>query len=350
MRAASRASVLCGIVLASTLSATVPAQSGSPLDSLPTNIRVLIHFGERAVWSPDGTRIAFVHRTLGDAFEVEVSSGRIECLTCAFKNAGYLRVHYLPTGDYLLIGPVESTDRQKARWNRAALWFLDKERSRPPVSLDHRLNEGIATSRIASRIAWSESSNQYPDRIPEGVSRLMVAEVVNDGSGPRLTNIRQVHEDKWPHCWLEAQDFRHGDGELIYSCYQPDNESDVMGVDLESGKTVNYTASPDVYDEPEGIFPDGEYTTVECDRQNNKGDHYIDIWKLRLDGNGTGYRRLTYFSDFDGYKASNPTISPDGRFMAFQVAMSKDEAGVGYGILIMDLSALETDLTSPQRP
>ena len=343
-------SLLFWIMLIPTLPGAVAAQSKSPLDALPSNIRVLTHFGERAVWSPDGRRIAFVHRTLGDAFEIELATGRIECLTCPFKHAGILRIHYLPTGDYILIGPAESTDPQEARWNRAALWFLGREREVPPVSLDRRLNEGIAASRVASQIAWSESSNQYPDRIPEGVSRLMLGDVVKTSDGPRLVNIRQIHEDKWPHCWLEAQDFRRNDRELIYSCYQPDNESDVMGVDLASGKVVNYTSSPDVYDEPEGIFPDGEYTTVECDSQNNLGDHYIDIWKLRLDGTGQDYRRITHFTDYEGYKASNPAISPDGRYMAFQIARSKDEAGVGYGILLMDLSAGPAESGAPPKP
>jgi hypothetical protein len=310
----------------------------SPLDQLPSNISVLTHFGERAVWSPSGEKVAFVHRTLGDAFEVIVKTKEIRCLTCSWQHPGYFRIHYLSTGDYILIGPAESKDRDQARWNQSELWYLGKDSVGPPLPLGQKLNEGIAASRIAPRIAWSESSNQYPEEIPEGTSRMMVAEVEVEANGQaRLVNKRQVHEDKWPHCWLEAQDFRLEDSELIYSCYQPENESEVMGVHLESGEVKNYTNSPEVYDEPEGIFPDGLHTLVECDLQNNKGDHYIDIWKLKLDGTGKDYERLTFFSDFEGYKASNPVISPDGKHMAFQIAMSKDEAGVGYGILVMGL-------------
>lgn len=327
-------SVLVGTLL--TLLAAPAAQAQGPLEDLPPNISILTHFGERAVWSPEGDRIAFVHRTLGDAFEIELANGAIHCLTCTFPHPGYFRVHYLPSGDYILIGPEQTADRSKARWNQAELWVMPKSRVGPPLRLDRKLNEGIAVSRISPKIAWSESSNQYPERIPSGFSRMMVAEVELSEGSARLVNVRQVHEDQWPHCWLEAQDFRRHDQELIFSCYQPDNKSDVVGVHLQTGEVVNYTDSPLVYDEPEGIFPDGEYTTVECDRQNGRGDRYIDIWKLRLDSKGEDYVRLTYFTDHEGYKASNPAVSPDGTRMAFQVAKSSDEAGVGYGILIMD--------------
>ena len=51
---------------------------------------------------------------------------------------------------------------------------------------------------------------------------------------------------------------------------------------------------------------------------------------------------MTTFNDHEGWKASNPVVSTDGRFMAFQVARTADEAGVGYGILLLLLSASRT--------
>jgi hypothetical protein len=78
---------------------------------------------------------------------------------------------------------------------------------------------------------------------------------------------------------------------------------------------------------------------VEADRQVDTlgGDHgfrNIDIWKLRLDGTGKDFTRITHFNDYEGWKASNPVVATDGRFMAFQAAHTGDEAGVGYGILV----------------
>ena len=72
-------------------------------------------------------------------------------------------------------------------------------------------------------------------------------------------------------CTLEAQNFRPPDErELTFSAYGHDG-TEVCGVDLASGKVTNYSKAPDQYDEPEGIFPDGKFTLVECDRANHAG-------------------------------------------------------------------------------
>jgi hypothetical protein len=45
---------------------------------------------------------------------------------------------------------------------------------------------------------------------------------------------------------------------------------------------------------------------------------------------------VTFFNTYPGYKASNPVVSDDGKFMAFQMAKSSDPAGVGYGTFLYD--------------
>jgi Tol biopolymer transport system component len=135
---------------------------------------------------------------------------------------------------------------------------------------------------------------------------------------------------------METQNFRPPDEkELTFSAYGHQG-TDVCGIDLTTKKVTNYSNAPGQYDEPEGIFPDGQYTLVECDKQNHKGPGNVDLWKLKLDGSGA-YERLTYFSDHPGYKASNPVVSDDGRFIAFQMARSREAAGVGHGLFIYDI-------------
>ena len=96
-------------------SATQGTRKGSPEESLPQNIIRLTHFGERASWSPDGKRIAFMEKSFGDAFEVDVSTKAIRLLT-HYPHAGFLRVQFLPNGDYFLIGARTFTDiRRRGR-------------------------------------------------------------------------------------------------------------------------------------------------------------------------------------------------------------------------------------------
>ena len=163
--------------------------------------------------------------------------------------------------------------------------------------------------------------------------------MVYEGGTPKLANRRLVLDSRdLPfRCTLETQNFRPPDErELTFSAYGHQG-TDVCGVDLESKLVTNYSDAPGQYDEPEGISPDGRWTVVECDRESlsGRGPGHVDIWKLSLDGKKT-WVRLTYFNKYPGYKASNPVVSDDGRLMAFQMARSRDPAGVGYGIFLYD--------------
>ncbi len=310
---------------------------GSPLEHLPPNIEVLTHFGERADISPDNQRVAFMAKSFGDAMLVDVKSRTIQCLTCNVPGAVFLRVMHLVTGDYILIGPDHFEDVHTSRTRDNELWFLSKERGAKPVKLGQRMSEGAAISKKTLKIAFSQVAAQSSDLAPEA-SRLVVADL--DLSGvPKLVNQKTVYESKNRDCVIEAQDFYDNDTRMTFTCYEPDSRSSVMGIDLKTGRVTNFSKAPGTYNEVEGIFPDGLYTAVEADRQceqlgGTRGSGNIDIWKLKLDGTGKDFTRLTYFNDYEGGKASNPVISTDGRFMAFQSAKTSDPAGVGYGILL----------------
>jgi Tol biopolymer transport system component len=312
-------------------------KSGSPEDHLPSNITQLTGFGERASWSPDGRRIAFMSKSFGDAFVVDVASKVIRLLT-HYPSAGYLRVQYLPNGDYLLIGARTFTDIRTTRARDQEMWVLEANGSGQPVPLDHKISEGVAISRRTSKIAWSNTHGQYPDLLAEGESVLYTADIVKDGAAPRIVNKKEIMRAKAPECTLEAQDFRRDDTELIYSCYRG-TFADVFGVDLATGQITTYRKLPGEYNEVEGIFPDGQYTLVESSRdQAQQNSSYIDIWRLKLEPNSTDFVRMTHWGEYAGFKASNPVVSPDGKTIAFQSARNRDPAGVGYGIYLLQLS------------
>jgi hypothetical protein len=50
--------------------------------------------------------------------------------------------------------------------------------------------------------------------------------------------------------------------------------------------------------------------------------------------------RLTYFSDVEGFRASNPVVRDDGRFIAFQESRSDSPPGSGDGLYRLDLEKL----------
>ena len=107
---------------------------------------------------------------------------------------------------------------------------------------------------------------------------------------------------------------------------------------MSTGKLRNYGLSRERHEEPEGIFPDGLHTLVESDREASIGiwPTNIDFYKLALDGSGN-IQRLSYFSESGRVRGTNPVVSDDGRYVAFQLSPAGAEAGIGIGIFVMDL-------------
>lgn len=310
----------------------------SPIEHLPPQITPLTFFGERADLSPDNKRIAFMAKSFGDAFVIDLNTKVIRCLTCSVPGAAFLRVMHLSTGDYLLIGPEHFRDIRASRHADNELWFLSKQAGSKPVRLNQKMSEGAAISKRSRKISYSETDAQNPE-LPKGASRLIVAEMNLAGAQPQIVNKKVVHESPDSRCVLEAQDFFDNDTKMTFTCYEPKGLASVHTIDLKSGAVRNMSNAPGAYNEVEGIFPGGRYTCVESDKQvetlgGARGGRNIDIWRLGLDGTGKDFTRLTHFNDYEGWKASNPVVSTDGAFMAFQVARTADEAGVGYGIMI----------------
>jgi hypothetical protein len=323
-----------------------------PDSSPPAHIRRLTWFGERADWSHDGKRILFLARTYGDVHEIDVETGAIRLLTGGYPHAGYTRALYLANGQILLSG-APRFDPRNPGWSRthAELSVLDPTSGAPPRPLGTMCFEGPAVSRRRLHIAWTVTHEQDPERLPEGVSQILEADIAYGPDGPSLAGQRLVLDSRnLPfRCQVETQNFRPPDErELTFSTYDY-NVSEVFGIDLATGGVTNYTNTKDVYEEPEGIFPDGSATCIETDRDNGMngaGHQYIDVWKLWLDGSGR-VERLTEFTRFAGYKASNPVVRDDGRMMAFQIARVGDPAGVGRGIFLYDLERAKA--SSPAR-
>jgi len=293
------------------------------------SIRQLTEFGERPVWSPDGKKIAFMDKEFGDAYELDMSSGNIECITSDFEHEGFLRVHYMKDGDYLLLGPRKFKSEFRSRYLGNGFFWMPADRSEPPRWLGEEHYEGVVISRESRLIAYSKTWFPNLFNLP---SRMYVAELTENGE---LINKRVVLRTMQV---IEAQDFLPGDRGLVFARYTPNY--DVMSLDFESGEVVNQSRSP-ASEEPEGIFPGGEFTLIESDRHLGlRGEMDLDIYMLKLDGTGKDVRRLTHFTDEPGQKANNPVVSPDGCRIVFMKAMESEARfkaqGEGAGIFLLE--------------
>jgi hypothetical protein len=337
--------IVLAIGVAFFLQAQMKVVNDTFINELPPHIKQITTFGERPDWSHDGKRIAFMEKTFGDVFEVEVATGKLKPLTHHFFHNGFIRVLYLANGDYLLIGSKEF-DPKNPWMSRnpanAELWVLKKDLSSPPFPLNVKIKEGAAPSRTKMKISW-------------GVDDIYTGDIVYENATPKLANIDTVvRSNELPAPltgWrLETQNFRPPlENELLFNAHFPsvEYEAEVMGIDLKTRKIVNYTNRPDRYDEPEGVFPDGKFMMVESTRHYPKRDSgrttwdYIDLYKLTLDGSGY-MQRITFFNKGGKHKATNPVVSDDGRFMAFQYSIVGETTGIGHGILILDFEKMKS--------
>jgi hypothetical protein len=163
----------------------------NPLDHLASNFDQLTYFGERADISPDNQRIAFMNKSFGDAFVIDLKTRIIRCLTCSVPGAAFLRVMHLANGDYILIGPDHFEDIRTSRARDNELWYLSRRPGSKPVKFGVRMSEGAALSKKNMRISYSIFPAQDKSLGPEE-SKLVVADVDLSGASPRLTNSKVV--------------------------------------------------------------------------------------------------------------------------------------------------------------
>ena len=323
------------------------SRQGSPLDDLPDGTRALTDVGQRPDWSPDGTEIAFLDDSpLGDVWAVDVASGEARNLTERLDHGGFSRASYLSNGDLLLCGPTSgprpTDERPEAGRFTGVMSVFRAPFDEPPVPLGMPCWEGVTASRTSLRIAWNRSDIDYTDtdlvdRVVNGITEVWTGELRYDGDRVALVDVRRVLDrDAFGHMAVfEVQGFRPpAEDELILTAYAYQG-GEVFGLDLETGALRNYSNSS-AYEEAEGVAPGGEAVYVERDlAYGGVEPGALDVWRLGLDDGS--WERVTQFNRYAPFYASNPTVSPDGDRLAFQLSIDGDTEGEGDGILLMDL-------------
>lgn len=143
--------------------------------------------------------------------------------------------------------------------------------------------------------------------------------------------------------FVEPQDFRDNNSELVFSCLGSGPGGgplvSVMGYKMDGNAFVTYRRQPGEYNEVEGVSPDGSWTTVECGKQSGSGIPPLDICRLNLRPNGIMNRLIVGTMPGSSRHVSNPVVSPDGMWVAFQNGDSAvGEEGEGLGIYLMKIA------------
>jgi len=325
-----------------------------PKDKLPAYITLEQETGERPDWDPTSSdRYIFLDKAGGKPFEKTISTGEVRSIlppNC--NNCRIWRIYYLKNGDYLMtIGPSRDS---------ATIHIVDKDLDRPAWNTGIIAHEGVAVSRHTWQLAWTNGPDIHYGEIVygnDGVPRLENIRVILNvdelkerdqnipGEGAGATQYLNYHE---PQNWRPPHD-----RELIFSRYGTSTtgkySSEVWTWNMDTDEVKNISNRHAYYDEPEGVFPDGQYTLVECDMYLPVSQHaqILDLYMMKLDGTGNNMVRLTNFGDYKmpdsdvTYKANQGVISEDGKYMLFGEGRSNtnDQPGAGFGIYLFDFEA-----------
>lgn len=325
-----------------------------PLNALPSYITLDHPHGERPDWAPTGSdTYVFLDAPGGEPFKKNRITGELRSiLPPDCDDCKVWRVYYLPNRDYLMtIGPSR---------DKASIHIVDKSLEIPAWDMGVLAHEGVAVSRHSFQLAWTDGADiHYADLIfgDEGVPTLKNQRVILNvdelktrdqsipGEGDEATVYLDYHE---PQNWRPPHD-----RELLFSRYGTSTtghySSETWMWNMDTDAVTNLSNRHAYYDEPEGIFPDGEYTLVECDMFLTVSQHaqILDLYRMKIDGVGDDMLRLTNFGDHkipgsDVYfKANQGVISEDGKYMLFGEGRSNtnDQPGAGFGIYLFDFDA-----------
>ncbi|MBW3665155.1 MAG: hypothetical protein KY469_18835 [Actinobacteria bacterium] len=305
----------------------------------------VLDWGHRPAWSPDGTKLAFLglqhHFGAGLAYELDLATGEVRCLTCHLENGSVLRVYYLPDGSFLFQAPATplyptspadtsipehfncaiagrehqlglGTDDVSGLF-RCELYWLPASLEGPLQPLGVHSFEEVAIDPSTSRISWVVPAGAVtPDW------QIWLGDLVHEGQHAQLINRQQVFTtfpesvaDPPVMAWIEVMDFFVGrEAMLIYArLIGTENQGDgeVLELDLATGALTNHSNNP-AHEEAHLFFPDDTFALNERDD---------GLWALQLDGTGQHTRRFA-----DGIGAVS---SPDGH----RVAYAKETAGPG---------------------
>jgi hypothetical protein len=366
-----QAAGLTGVMIAAAFAfaASAGAQTVKPtLDYLtaPFALERVLEWGERPVWSQDGTRIAFTRSDKADtpAYEMDLRTRKVRCLTCRWgANGRVSRIYYLPDDSFLILADPKLVTAAALRGQESggnqstgALYWMPASAAMPPQPL---LADAIGEIAIdyrtqpdgGARIAWGDFS---------GNPQMTIGSIVHDGARAALTDRRLAYtfppaEPDSLVTIAETYDFMdEGKTVLFFTIEKGGLTEGMYMIALDSGKMTKLQG--DGAHIETHVFPDERFGLEESNRASDPSSAFRNITghtvkavesMLRRAGRadakemaerygGRGFdlfvhdrigdrrRRLTSVSDLGG-EAHQSSPARDGRRIVF--AMTAPRSG-----------------------
>lgn len=339
----SRAKILAlGALLAFSapgIAATARAES-APVDyfTAPFSSERVLDWGTRPDWSPDGRRIAFTTADERDshAYELDLASGEVRCLTCWLGMAGLItRVYYLPDSSFLfaaarnLDSPEFPRKRSTVSDLIGDLYWMPAAGKVAPQRLGVSAFGEIAISRRRDKaggvkIAWGEL---HSDK-----SLIGMATLVRRGGRAALIDRRTVYDSTLSVALAEhvraseTYGFGKRDSAITFFTIRSEHgvlDGEMFEVDLSTGKLRNLSHQPN-HNETH-LFPDERFGLEESNRASDpvgalRGISAVDAKTYQMIASMGG---LPVHSDTElaSYAPFGPIVGMKRGFDIFVVAM-----------------------------
>ena len=227
-----------------------------------------------AVWSPDGTRVAYVFtsrpgpRTKRGVAEVEIASGRRSVLTPEQGSLAFFRPEYGPDGRKLLV------QRRGDSADSSELWLL--EPGQPPRALPGQFPTFAEKARFSRDGAWIVYTGRDSRAGPGDV---LLAR--RDGSTSRPIAAEPKADENSAH-------FSPTRDEIAFISDR-DGSPDLFLLDMAGGTARNLTRTPGRPERAPRWSPDGERIAVSAPPADAGGERVVVVdrdGKVALDTPG----------------------------------------------------------------
>lgn len=310
-------------LIALTLLGPLPAAASAPREL--AGVTVLVdRVGGRVDWSHATGLIAAGIMGRDGYADIELlrpDGTRLACLTCGHPQVPQRHNDlpaWHPSGAYILFQSLDPAldlpvgERLEAYLTQGGaglnhnLWLITRDGRRAWRLTRVRAGEASLHPHISPdgrTVFWAA-------RVQEGrrkVWALRLADLVLDGRGARLVNVRTLRPRGGPETFYESHGFTPDGGTVIFSASigrAHPFDLDIWTLDLRTGRLRNLTDTPGEWDEHAQLSPDGRtivwmtnrgYPVPVRDFSRYGATLRTDYWLM--DADGSRQRRLTFFNE-----------------------------------------------------